>query len=67
MQLFRSEEHAAALGACESPELIPVRQAFELGVVWYANRLVGDWQPWTRDHAAAMFRSVGLTSPFWKS
>lgn len=67
MQLFRSEEHARRLGQCGDPELVPVRQAFELGRVWYAARLRSDWQPWTAATAAAMFHEVGLTSPFWRS
>ncbi len=67
MQLFRSEEHAAAHGACPSPELVPVRQAFELGKVWYANRLDEEYQPWTLAEAGAHFTAVGLTGAFWSS
>ena len=44
-----------------------VRQAFDLGAMWYHDRLSVDWRPGTLQEAHAAFAAVGLTSEFWRS
>ena len=42
------------------------RTAWELGRVWYADRLREDWAPKTAEVMEAIFEKVGLTGEFWR-
>jgi len=44
-----------------------VPQAFELGRLWYGDRLDEHWQPKSPARARELFAAVGLTGPFWTS
>jgi len=65
---FRSEdaidtwcaEHGMARG-----ETLPVEQVWSLAQLWYHNRLDADYHGRSAAEAVAIFRRLGLTSPFW--
>ena len=69
MLIFRSEEHIEKwskdwrlpLGA-----VLSLEQAWKLADAWYRDRLSPDWRRRTVDEAHELFRSLGLTSEFWR-
>ena len=69
MHAFRSDAHVVRW--CNSTAIprgavMPVRQCFELGRLWYEGRLDPDWQPKTAERMTSIFQRVGLTDEFWK-
>jgi hypothetical protein len=69
MLLFRSEEHvdrwAGARGIARGAVLTPA-QVWGLGRAWYADRLDPTWRRRGVEEAETLFRSLGLTGPFWR-
>ena len=69
MLLFRSEEHA--LNWCRTWKLEPgglmsLEQGWQLAQGWYGpDRRDPAWLRKTVEEAAALFKEVGLTDPFW--
>jgi hypothetical protein len=69
MLAFRSEAHVdrwcrtrhVARGAS-----FGVEQAWQLGRIWYADKLSPDWRRATAAEAEAAFSSIGLTGDFWR-
>jgi hypothetical protein len=43
-----------------------MEQAWKLADAWYRDRLSSDWRRRTVDEAHELFRSLGLTSEFWR-
>ena len=69
MLAFRSEAHVDRW--CESRRLargasFSLEQAWELGRLWYANKLSPAWQRATAAEAESAFASIGLTGDFWR-
>jgi hypothetical protein len=69
MLIFRSEEHIEKW--CKAWRLpfgavLSLEQAWKLADAWYRDRLSPDWRRRTVDEAHALFRSLGLTSEFWR-
>jgi len=68
MLLFRSEEHVhrwcTSRGLPQGASLTPA-QGWELARAWYADKLSPSWRRRTPEEAEAVFRSIGLTGPFW--
>ncbi len=50
----------------EVGESIAFEQCWELAQAWYRGRDLLDWVPRTAAETQAVFRDVGLTSPFWQ-
>ena len=44
---------------------MPVATAWNLGKLWYRDRLDPDWKPKTADVMRAIFDEAGLTGEFW--
>jgi len=68
MLLFRSEEHIdrwCAFRDLPRGGTMTVQQCWDLGRIWYGDRLRPDWRRRTLDEAEAVFASIGLTDPFW--
>jgi len=42
-------------------------QLWELSQIWYHNRLSPDYRGRTAADVEAIFKSLGLTSPFWQT
>jgi hypothetical protein len=68
MLLFRSEEPVDRW--CESRgiprrPLINLKQLWQLAMHWYANRLTVESRRPAADEMVSIFRSIGLTGPFW--
>jgi hypothetical protein len=69
MLFFRSEEsldewlesRGAARGATLS-----IDELWELTKRWYQNRMSPEYRGRTAAQAEAIFRDLGLTSPFWR-
>jgi hypothetical protein len=67
MNLFRSEEHIARwLGSRPPGATITVTKLSELAHAWWADRLVPDWRPHTREQNEAILERLGLTGPLWQ-
>lgn len=49
-----------------SGAVLPVQQCWELGRLWYADRLGSEWKPKTADIIHGIFEEVGLTGEFWR-
>jgi hypothetical protein len=69
MLIFRSEEHIEKW--CKAWRLsmgavLSLEQAWKLADSWYRDRLSADWRRRTVDEAHDLFRSLGLTSEFWR-
>ena len=69
MLAFRSERHVDRW--CVSRRVprgasFSLEQAWELGRVWYADRLSPDWRRATKDEAEAVFDRIGLAGDFWR-
>lgn len=43
-----------------------VQTAFDLGVVWYRDRMKEDWNSSNAQELEATFRQFGLTNGFWR-
>ncbi len=69
MLLFRSEEHVERWlkdWCLPRGETFSLEQCFRLAKAWYSpDRREPDWRRKTVDEAEALFRELGLTSPFW--
>lgn len=66
---FRSAEDISAWCARHQfpiGEVMPISQLAELARHWYAHHADADWEKWTPTEAMEIFRSVSLTSDFWK-
>jgi len=68
MLIFRSEDHIALW--CKAWRLprgatLSVELAWKLADAWYHDRMSPDWRR-TVDEAHELFRSLGLTSEFWR-
>lgn len=69
MLLFRSEEHLDRWLLDPSHpkgECISLDQQWGLAEKWFAGRHLPGWDKRTAEEAEAVFRSVGLTSDFWR-
>jgi hypothetical protein len=69
MLIFRSEEHIEKW--CKSWRLplgavLSLEQAWKLADSWYGDRLSPYWRRRTADEAHELFRSLALTSEFWR-
>lgn len=49
----------------ERGALMTLQQAWDLSRRWYGTRLDADFRRPTAEEAVAIFKSVGLTGPFW--
>jgi hypothetical protein len=47
-------------------EALRLQQTWELSRLWYGDRLDPDFQGRTAEEAQAIFRDLGLQSPFWR-
>ena len=67
MLLFRSEEHVDAWVASGRPRgaTITLGQQWGLARAWFGGRHLPEWRKRTAAEAEAVFRSVGLSGPFW--
>jgi len=68
MRFFRSEEalHEWEMTASSRDgESITLPQLWDLSKRWYHNRLSPDYHGRTLADIENIFRSAGLTSPFW--
>ena len=69
MLIFRSEEHIEKwCSAWRLPRgaVLSLEQAWTLADSWYRDRLSPDWRRRTLDEAHELFRSLALTSEFWR-
>jgi hypothetical protein len=68
MLIFRSEEHLERWleQGSVSGEKLSVEQQWTLAQRWFRGRHLPDWEPRNAEQAEAVFRSVGLTSDFWR-
>lgn len=69
MLIFRSEDHIDRW--CKAWKLsrgatLTVEQAWKLADAWYRDRMSADWRRRTVDEAHQLFRTLGLTSEFWR-
>ncbi len=46
-------------------EVLNINQVWDLAKYWYRNRLSPHYRGRTSAQAEAIFRQIGLTSPFW--
>jgi hypothetical protein len=69
MLIFRSEEHIekwCKAWRLPSGAVLSLEQAWKLADAWYCDRLSPEWRRRTVDEAHELFRSLGLTSEFWR-
>lgn len=70
MLIFRSEDHVERwLKTWRLPrgEIISLEQCWGLAQAFYASdRREADWRRMSVDEVEALFRALGLTSPFWR-
>ena len=69
MLLFRSEEHLERWllsPAHPRGETLGLDRQWELARRWFAGRHLPGWRKRTAAQAEEVFRSVGLTSDFWR-
>ena len=69
MLLFRSEEHVRAWyerRGIATGAFLSLRQGWDLGRIWYADRMSPEWRRRTAEEAEAVFASLGLASDFWR-
>jgi hypothetical protein len=69
MLAFRSEAHVDRW--CTSRRVrrgasFGLEQAWQLGRLWYHDRLSPDWRRATPAEAEAAFTSIGLIGEFWR-
>lgn len=48
-------------------ESLPLSKVWELAQAWYHNRLDPGFRGRSLEEAGAIFRALGLTSPFWST
>jgi len=68
MLCFRSEAHVRAWRDQWKldGEMFGIQQCWQLAHAWYSDdRRAPGWRRKTLDEAEAIFRGIGLTSPFW--
>ncbi|HEV2754615.1 MAG TPA: hypothetical protein VG318_02410 [Actinomycetota bacterium] len=68
MLLFRSEEHLERwLGEGRGPrgERFDLAVQWDLAQAWFTGRDRPEWKKRTAAGAEEVFRSAGLTGPFW--
>lgn len=69
MLLFRSEEHveewSRATGNARG-ESVPLMTVWELGKLWYHDRLLPSFRGLTPERVRSTFERVGLVSDFWQ-
>jgi hypothetical protein len=66
--LFRSEEHLERWRRQQQAprgEVLSLQQLWDLAVAWYQQRLDPNFSGRSVAEAQAVFRKIGLTSPFW--
>ncbi len=66
--LFRSEEGVndwCARRGMPRGETLPLSRVWELAQAWYQDRLDPGFRGRSLEDASAIFRELGLTSPFW--
>jgi hypothetical protein len=70
MLLFRSEEHVdrwcIRRGVPRRP-LVRLDQLWRLASAWYASRLTPEARRPVGEEIRAIFDSIGLTDPFWRT
>jgi Alkylmercury lyase len=69
MLLFRSEEHVARwcrIWSIPRGAVFTLEQGWTLAKAWYGDRLSPHWRPKSAEEAEALFRKIGLRSPFWR-
>ena len=44
----------------------PISKIWEFSKVWYGNHLNPNWEKWTSEEAAQIFKDFGLVSKTWK-
>jgi hypothetical protein len=69
MLLFRSEEHLGrwlVKPGRQRGETLSLDQQWKLAQRWFAGRHLPGWQKRDAAQAEEVFRSVGLTSDFWR-
>jgi hypothetical protein len=70
MLLFRSEEHVdrwcARRGLPRRP-LVTLEQLWRLADAWYASRLTPEARRPVGEEIRAIFDSIGLVDPFWRT
>jgi hypothetical protein len=69
MLAFRSEatlERWCAETGNPRGAVFGIEQAWELGRVWYADKLSPDWRRATPAEAEATFARAGLVGDFWR-
>ena len=69
MLLFRSEEHVdrwLAQRNLQKGAVFSVEQCWQLGRIWYRDRLDDNWKRRTAEEAEAIFASLGLSGDFWR-
>ncbi len=69
MQLFRSEEHVRRWCRERGDPVggvLSLEQLWRLARIWYGDRLSEGWRRRTPEEAEEVFRSLGLTGPFWR-
>jgi hypothetical protein len=69
MLAFRSEEHVDRW--CKTRRIpkgntFSLEQAWQLGHLWYSNKLSPDWRRATPEEAQALFSDIGLIGDFWR-
>lgn len=68
MLLFRSEEHLdrwLADGSRPRGETLSLDQQWRLARAWFEGRDRPEWRRRSASEAEAVFRSAGLSGPFW--
>jgi hypothetical protein len=68
MLAFRSEAHVdrwCTIRRIPRGASLSIEQAWQLGRVWYADKLSPDWRRATPAEAEAAFASTGLAGEFW--
>lgn len=67
MLLFRSEEHLERwlIGGRPRGATLTLDQQWRLARAWFEGRDRPEWRRRSPSEAEAIFRSVGLSGPFW--
>ncbi|CAN5629974.1 hypothetical protein BH23CHL2_BH23CHL2_32510 [soil metagenome] len=69
MMLFRSEEDTEVWSRAtgnDRGESVPLLTVWELGKLWYHDRLDPAYRGLTPDRVRLTFEQVGLVSEFWR-
>jgi hypothetical protein len=69
MLAFRSEAHVTRW--CEARRIehgarFSLEQAWQLGRLWYADKLSPEWRRASPEEAEDAFAGIGLTGEFWR-